>query len=58
MALIINKGKWLLVAFLPLCKVKEYCYTDQQRQAFLDKYAGGVEDGKSVHTQRYNTTCT
>ena len=34
-------------------KVKEYCYTDQQRQAFLDKYAGGVEDGKSVHTQRY-----
>ena len=34
-------------------KVKEYCYTEQQRQAFLDKYAGGVEDGKSVHTQRY-----
>lgn len=34
-------------------KVKEYCYTDQQRQAFLDKYAGGVDDGKSIHTQRY-----
>ena len=34
-------------------KVKEYCYTEQQRQTFLDKYAGGVEDGKSVHTQRY-----
>src|SRR5574344_685577 len=27
-------------------KVKEYCYTDQQRQAFLDKYGNGVEDGK------------
>ena len=34
-------------------KFSEYCYTEQQRQAFLDKYAGGVEDGKSVHTQRY-----
>ena len=34
-------------------KVSEYCYTDQQRQAFLDKYAGGIDDGKSIHTQRY-----
>ena len=34
-------------------KVKEYCYTDQQRQAFLDKYGNGGEDGKSIHTQRY-----
>jgi DNA gyrase subunit B len=34
-------------------KVKEYCYTDQQRQSFLDKYGNGVEDGKSIHTQRY-----
>ena len=34
-------------------KVKEYCYTDQQRQAFLDKYGNGVEDGKNIHTQRY-----
>ena len=34
-------------------KVKEYCYTEQQRQAFLDKYGNGVEDGKSIHTQRY-----
>ena len=34
-------------------KVKEYCYTDQQRQAFLDKYGNGVDDGKSIHTQRY-----
>ena len=34
-------------------KVSEYCYPDQQRQAFLDKYAGGIDDGKSIHTQRY-----
>ena len=34
-------------------KISEYCYTDQQRQAFLDKYGGGVEDGKTIHTQRY-----
>ena len=34
-------------------KIKEYCYTEQQRQAFIDKYAGGVDDGKSIHTQRY-----
>ncbi len=34
-------------------KAKEYCYTEQQRQAFLDKWGDGVEDGKSLHTQRY-----
>ncbi len=34
-------------------KAKEYCYTDQQRQAFLDKYGEGVDDGKNIHTQRY-----
>ena len=34
-------------------KVKEYFYTEQQRQAFLDKYGNGTEDGKSIHTQRY-----
>ena len=34
-------------------KVKEYCYTDQQRQAFLDKYGDGQDDGKAIHTQRY-----
>ncbi|HAT61539.1 MAG TPA: DNA topoisomerase (ATP-hydrolyzing) subunit B [Prevotella sp.] len=34
-------------------KVSEYCYTDHQRQAFLDKYGNGIEDGKSIHTQRY-----
>ena len=34
-------------------KAKEYCYTEQQRQAFIDKWGNGVEDGKSLHTQRY-----
>ena len=34
-------------------KVNEYCYTEQQRQAFIDKYANGVEDAKAIHTQRY-----
>ena len=34
-------------------KVSEYCYTDQQRQAFIDKYGNGIDDGKSIHTQRY-----
>lgn len=34
-------------------KVKEYCYTDQQRQAFIDKYAQGAEDSKNIYTQRY-----
>ena len=33
-------------------KVSEYCYTDQQRQVFLDKYGDGQE-GTSIHTQRY-----
>ena len=34
-------------------KVKEYCYTEQQRQAFIDKYKGDGEDSKSIHVQRY-----
>ena len=34
-------------------KVSEYCYTEQQRLQFLDKYAGGDEENKAVHTQRY-----
>ncbi len=34
-------------------RVSEYCYNDQQRQVFLDKYGEGVEDGKRIHTQRY-----
>ncbi len=33
-------------------KASEYCYTEQQRQAFIDKYAAGEED-KNIHTQRY-----
>ena len=33
-------------------KVSEYCYTEQQRQTFIDKYGDGTED-KNIHTQRY-----
>ena len=33
-------------------KISEYCYTEQQRQAFIDKYGDGTED-KNIHTQRY-----
>ena len=33
--------------------IREYCYSDQQRQAFLDKYGNGTEDGKNIHTQRF-----
>ena len=34
-------------------RVSEYCYNEQQRQLFLDKYGEGVGDGKRIHTQRY-----
>lgn len=34
-------------------KISEYCYTEQQRQAFIDRYANGAEDAKAIHTQRY-----
>ena len=34
-------------------KISEYCYTEQQRLQFIDKYGNGVEDGKTIHTQRY-----
>ena len=32
-------------------KAKEYCWTNQQRQKFIDTYGGGSEN--AVHTQRY-----
>lgn len=32
-------------------KIKEYCYTEEERQQFIEKYADGKEG--SVHTQRY-----
>ena len=32
-------------------KVSEYCYNDEERLAFIEKYADGNEGG--IHTQRY-----
>ena len=34
-------------------KFSEYGYTEQQRQAFIDKYVDGRDDDKALHTQRY-----
>ena len=53
---VIEQGH-LFIATPPLYKctykkVSEYCYTEQQRQAFIDKYGAG-EEGKTIHTQRY-----
>ena len=31
--------------------MKEYCYTEQQRLQFIEKYADGNPD--AIHTQRY-----
>ncbi len=53
-ALIDNGYVYLATPPLYLCKkgkVEEYCWTEQQRQAFIDKYGGGSES--SIHTQRY-----
>lgn len=55
MRLLIEKG-YVYIATPPLylCKkgkIEEYCYNDQQRQAFIDKYADGNEN--AIHTQRY-----
>ena len=52
---IIQNG-YLYIATPPLylCKkgkVEEYCWTDAQRQKFIDTYSGGLEN--AVHTQRY-----
>ncbi|MGN0258621.1 MAG: DNA topoisomerase (ATP-hydrolyzing) subunit B [Bacteroides sp.] len=52
---VIEQG-YLYIATPPLylCtkgKVKEYCWTDQQRQRFIDTYGGGSEN--AIHTQRY-----
>ena len=48
----------LYIATPPLYKCtykknSEYCYTEQQRQAFIDKYVEGNGDAKGLHTQRY-----
>ena len=52
---IIQNG-YLYIATLPLylCKkgkIEEYCWTDAQRQKFIDTYGGGSEN--AIHTQRY-----
>ena len=52
---IIQNG-YLYIATPPLylCKkgkVEEYCWTDAQRQKFIDTYGGGLEN--AVHTQGY-----
>jgi DNA gyrase subunit B len=51
----IEKG-YVYIAAPPLylCKkgkVEEYCWNEQQRLNFIEKYGGGKED--SVHVQRY-----
>lgn len=52
---LIEQG-YLYIATPPLylCKkgkVEEYCWNEQQRQAFIDKVGGGNEG--AIHTQRY-----
>ena len=50
------QGGHLYIANPPLYKctkgkISEYCYTDEERQAFMQKYGDGTETG--IHTQRY-----
>ena len=50
------QGGHLYIATPPLylCskgKIKEYCYTDEDRLRFIEKYGNGSEAG--IHTQRY-----
>ena len=52
------QGGHLYIATPPLYKctykkVSEYCYTEQQRQQFIDKYVAGDENSSALHTQRY-----
>ncbi|MDR2139203.1 MAG: DNA topoisomerase (ATP-hydrolyzing) subunit B [Tannerella sp.] len=52
--LIENGYVYLATPPLYLCrkgKVEEYCWTDQQRQAFIDRLGSGNES--QIHTQRY-----
>lgn len=52
--LIENGYVYIATPPLYLCKkgkAEEYCWNDQQRQAFIDKVAAGNEN--QVHTQRY-----